>query len=67
MKAMAPLLLAAGLSLAGGCATTNSAVAPGAQNGVDYQKVYLVEQWARRNNVAVVWINYPRKTASATQ
>jgi hypothetical protein len=29
------------------------------QSVVDSQKVELIEQWARRNNVSVMWLHYP--------
>lgn len=61
MKAMAPLLAVAGLLMASGCATTRDASTPEARNGIDYEKIYLVENWAKRNNANVVWINYPTR------
>lgn len=67
MKTMVPLLLVSGTLLIGGCATTPSQVASNAQYDIDYQKVYLVNNWARRNNVEVVWINYPQRVVRTAQ
>jgi uncharacterized protein YceK len=67
MKTTALLLSAVVLFLLGGCASISSATEPMAQNNVDYEKVYLVEQWAKRNNADVRWVNYPlKKVAAAT-
>ena len=65
MKTLAPLLLTMGMGL-GGCATSPMQTVETA-NEVDYQKVNLVNDWARRNNVDVVWVNYPQKSTRSTQ
>jgi uncharacterized protein YceK len=66
MKTTALLLSAVVLFLLGGCASMSGDTGPMAQNNVDYEKVFLVEQWARRNNADVRWVNYPLKKTSAT-
>jgi hypothetical protein len=35
------------------------------QNVVDSQKVELIERWARRNNVSVIWLHYPVRSVPA--
>ena len=66
MKITALLLSAVVLFLLGGCASMSNNTEPMAQNNVDYEKVYLVEQWAKRNNADVRWVNYPLKKVAAT-
>jgi uncharacterized protein YceK len=66
MKTTALLLSAVVLFLLGGCASMSSGTGPMAQNSIDYEKIYLVEQWARRNNADVMWVNYPVKKAADT-
>ncbi len=51
--------------LLGGCASTPSQLAY--YDNVDYQKVELVNRWASRNNVQVVWVNYPQKPSVMRQ
>jgi hypothetical protein len=65
MKTLAPLLLIVGMGL-GGCATSPVQTVATAYE-VDYQKVNLVNDWARRNNVEVVWVNYPQRSIRSTQ
>lgn len=66
MRTTALLLSAVVLFLVGGCASMSSDTGPVAQNGIDYEKIYLVEQWAKRNNADVVWVNYPTRKARTT-
>jgi hypothetical protein len=67
MKTTALLLSAVVLFLLGGCASMSRDSQPTAQYDIDHEKVYLVEQWARRNNADVRWVNYPlRKVADTT-
>jgi hypothetical protein len=67
MKITGLLLSVVVLFLLGGCASIPNNTEPMAQDNVDYQKVYLVEQWAKRNNADVRWLNYPlKKVATAT-
>jgi hypothetical protein len=33
----------------------------GPPQGVDEQKIALVDAWAARNNVTVIWVNQPRR------
>jgi len=28
---------------------------------VDEQKIYLIDKWAQRNGVTVIWVNQPRR------
>jgi len=65
MKTIALLLSAVVLFLLGGCAGMSSNTGAQAQDNVDYEKVYLVEQWAKRNNAGVWWVNYPIKKVAA--
>lgn len=67
MKTLASLLVLSGMFLLGGCATTTNQTAALTDDNIDYQKVYLVDNWARRNNVEVHWVNYPQKTARIVQ
>ena len=67
MKTMLPLLLVSGTLMVGGCATAPTQLASSRQYDIDYQKVYLVNNWARRNNVEVVWVNYPQRVVTAAQ
>jgi hypothetical protein len=56
------LILLAGVAvlLLSGCATAPPD--PTMRTEVDHQKVYLVEQWARRNNVTVIWMSTPTRS-----
>ena len=65
MKITALLLSAVVLFLLSGCASMAGNTQPMAQNNVDYEKIYLVEQWAKRNNADVRWVNYPLKKVAA--
>ncbi len=44
----------------GGCASFGNP--PSVVDVVDSQKVQLVEQWARRNSVQVIWMNVPTRS-----
>ena len=66
MKTLAPLVLIAGMALIGGCTTAPVQTVASAYE-IDYQKVNLVNDWARRNNVDVVWVNYPQRSTRSTQ
>lgn len=60
MKKAALFVLLSGTALAlGGCATWPST--PGYVEVTDYQKIELVERWARTNNVVVVWVTTPTR------
>ena len=54
------LLVAAAVLLLAGCATIKD-TSSGYRDDTDYEKVYLVEKWARRSGVDVIWVNYPTK------
>lgn len=47
----------------GGCASFGNP--PSVVDIVDSQKVVLVEQWARRNSVQVIWMNVPTRSVAA--
>jgi hypothetical protein len=66
MKTLTPLALIVAMALIGGCATSPVQTVATAYE-IDYQKVNLVNDWARRNNVEVVWVNYPQKSTRSTQ
>ena len=59
MKKLLPV--AAAVLLLAGCATVKES-SSGYRDDTDYEKVYLVDKWARRNGVEVIWVNYPVKT-----
>jgi hypothetical protein len=59
MKKLLPV--AAAVLLLAGCATVRNA-SSGYREDTDFEKVYLVERWARRNGVDVIWVNYPTRT-----
>jgi hypothetical protein len=59
MKKLLPV--AAAVLLLAGCATAGES-SSGYRNDIDYEKIYLVGKWARRNGVEVIWVNYPTKT-----
>jgi hypothetical protein len=58
MKKLLPF--AAAILLLAGCAGVRDSPKED-RDDTDYQKVYLVEKWARRNGVDVIWVNYPTK------
>ena len=59
MKKATTLVVAVLLALLGGCASMSKQAAT--YDEIDYQKINLVNHWAARNNVQVVWVNYPRR------
>ncbi len=63
-KAIVMALALGGLAL-GGCATTSTS---GEQlvYDVDHVKVHLVENYAKQNNLQVIWINYPQRARVLT-
>ena len=65
MKRTLKFLLAVSALCVAGCASAPMQVAN--DDDIDYQKVMLVNQWALHHNVAVYWVNYPRKASSTTQ
>jgi starvation-inducible outer membrane lipoprotein len=67
MKTVAPLLVVLGTLVLSACATMPPEVASVSLSDVDVQKVNLVNDWARRNGVVVVWVNYPQRAGSTTQ
>ncbi len=52
----AALLSATGLS---GCA---SWLGWGGEQEIDHQKIHLIDTWAQRSGVTVIWVNQPRRT-----
>ena len=67
MKGRMLLLVAGGSLFLAGCASSPQRTDLVAQNDIDHQKIYLVEQWAKRNGASVFWVNYPQKPASPAQ
>lgn len=59
MKKLLPV--AAAVLLLAGCTTVRES-SSGYRDDIDYEKIYLVGKWARRNGVEVIWVNYPTKT-----
>jgi hypothetical protein len=68
MKRVLPLLAAAAATtLLGGCATAPTFGIPDDQiEVVDTQKMQLVEDWARRANVTVIWYRKPTRLVPKT-
>jgi hypothetical protein len=64
MKKTFALLSAASALVVAGCASAPIQVA---NDDIDHQKIDLVNQWASHNNVAVLWVNYPRQRSTNTQ
>ena len=51
----------------GGCANLPQfGVAPDRVEVVDYQKINLVERYARRNGAMVIWLNQPTRIVDRT-
>lgn len=49
-------------ALPGGCANlAHFGIAPDRVEVVDYQKINLVENYARRNGVTVLWLHQPTR------
>ncbi len=72
MKTIALLSLVAMFAVAPGCASVSDRyvgryAGPYADADIDHQKIYLVEQWAKRSGATVVWVNYPQRKASVAQ
>ncbi|MBL8521044.1 MAG: hypothetical protein JNK75_10265 [Betaproteobacteria bacterium] len=61
MKRALMILAIAGLG--SGCASMGPP--PGTTDIVDQQKVDLVNAWARRNSVQVLWLNMPLRNVPA--
>ncbi len=61
MKFRSTLLLAS--TLLATLTLTGCSTLPGwtTQQAVDEQKIALVDAWAARNNVTVIWVNQPRR------
>lgn len=57
------------LSLAALLFTGCASLSPSAdtRTDVDHEKVYLVEKWARRNGVSVIWITTPMRTVPVAE
>ena len=54
-------------TLLGGCANlTHFGIAPDRVEVVDYQKINLVERYARRNGSLVIWLNQPTRIIDRT-
>ncbi|MEQ1517975.1 MAG: hypothetical protein ABL931_15960 [Usitatibacteraceae bacterium] len=65
MKKTALFIFSGASALAlGGCATWPSE--PGYVEVTDYQKIELVERWARNNNTNVIWITAPTRKVPVT-
>ena len=60
---MKRILILSACAWLGGCASVGNA--PATVEIVDSQKVQLVEQWARRSNVQVIWMNVPTRSVPA--
>lgn len=67
MRKTACSIVATALVIAGGCASvsTPASLSNARVDDTDYQKIQLVEQWAARSNVTVVWVNRPTRQPSA--
>ncbi len=60
------VLVAAGLTtLICGCASAPAARPYSEYDDVDSAKVALANQHARTNGIAIYWVNYPQRRASA--
>ena len=57
-----PMVLAAGAAFAmmGGCA--NIGLAPDRMEVVDYQKMDLINDYAKRTGMTVIWVRQPTRT-----
>lgn len=68
MKKVLSLLAAcAAFAMLGGCATAPTFGIPDDQvEVVDTQKMQLVEDWARRSNVTVIWYRKPTRLVPKT-
>ena len=61
MKKFISLLVAsAALALLGGCA--NIGLAPDRMEVVDYQKMDLINDYAKRTGMTVIWVRQPTRT-----
>ena len=58
-KALGVLGAVVGMGALSGCANLPGWSVPQA---VDEQKIALVDSWAARNNVTVIWVNQPRRS-----
>jgi hypothetical protein len=63
--ALTALVIPALMTLVGCAAVPQpQAQAPGADDGVDYQRMALIERAAAARGVKVLWVNAPRKNAA---
>jgi hypothetical protein len=66
-KVLSLLAVGAAFTLLGGCATAPTFGVPDDQiEVVDTQKIQLVEDWARRANVTVIWYRKPTRLVPKT-
>lgn len=65
MRKTLGLVIAIGSLVLAGCATTGSG--DGLVYDVDHLKVALVENYAKQNNLQVIWINYPQRATAASK
>ncbi len=63
MRKALGLTLAIGSLVLAGCATTGSG--DGLVYDVDHVKIALVENYAKQNNLTVIWVNYPQRAFAA--
>lgn len=62
-------LLTLSLSFAALLFTGCASLSPSAdtRTDVDHEKMYLVEKWARRNGVSVIWITTPMRSVPVAE
>jgi len=63
MRKALVLAIALGSLVLAGCATTGSN--DGLVYDVDHVKIALVENYAKQNNLQVIWVNYPQRAVAA--
>ena len=62
MRKTLGLAIAFGSLVLAGCATTGSG--DGLVYDVDHVKIALVENYAKQNNLTVIWLNYPQRAVA---
>ncbi len=65
MRKSLGLAIAIGSLVLVGCATTGSG--DGLVYDVDHTKIALVENYAKQNNLQVIWVNYPQRAVATSK